>query len=400
MSRRPALLVTSTFPRHPHDPVGRFLLELLRAMKRELTVVAPDDPQTAAHPLPGARRVLVPHRGLFYGAGAVANVRNRRRSRPGAALDVMRFLRATTRNAPGHSVIWSHWALPAGLAGARAGRRHRIPHLLSLHGGDVWLLASAPGGRALARYLARRCAAITAPRAGLADTFADLSGRRPLVLPLGVHGVERPPRSDRPLRLGCLSRLVPGKGLRALVRHADGLPGELLIAGDGPLASELASAALPRPNVRLVGPLVDDDKRAFLASLDGFVAPYGPSPWGQTEGLPVAVLEALAAGLPVLAFASSCPGDTLRHEGNALLVDDGDVAALVNASQRLAHDAGLLAALAATARASAAPFAMSTVAPAWNALLDALADGTDPTIAVAQALNRDDSALGAVPYGS
>lgn len=131
------------------------------------------------------------------------------------------------------------------------------------------------------------------------------------------EGVRRATRArtglpERAFVVGGVGRLVPGKRFDVLVRAVAALPGaHLLIAGDGPeraalrrLAAELGAQG----RIHLLGerdPLGDSaDGRtpgipALLAAMDVFVSP------SREEAFGLAVVEALAAGLPVLHV--TCP---------------------------------------------------------------------------------------------
>ena len=370
--RHDVLLVTSTFPRHARDGTGRFLLDLVQALPQRISVLAPDDPAShdAPPPAPGVTPIRFPNHGLFFGEGAVANLRGGRCSRAAAAATLLRMTTATGSAARRARVVWSHWAVPAGALGALCRRVLGVPHVLSLHGGDVWLLESRRWGPGLARRIASRCDAVLAPTELLAERFERISGRRPEVLGTGVPDLARRhvPRADPP-RVGTLCRLAPGKGLRGLVGAAAALRGELRLAGDGPLRAGLAALASRRPNVQLDGTRLDEDKARWLARLSVFAAPHGATPWGQPEGLPVSVLEALSAGVPVVAHPETCPGGPLVHEHNALLVPQGRPELVVAAANRLLHDDGLRERLARGARASARDYLHEHVLPRWSAIL-------------------------------
>jgi len=146
----------------------------------------------------------------------------------------------------------------------------------------------------------------------------------------------------RPILL-TVARLATQKGLDTLLDAAAGpYPGEPLfvIAGGGPLEPELRARirreGLP---VRLLGPR--DDVPDLLRAADAVVV---PSRW---EGQPLAVQEALQAGLPVVATAVGGIPDLVGDA--ALLVPAGDAAALRDAIRRLLAEPGLAARLAAAA---------------------------------------------------
>ena len=104
-----------------------------------------------------------------------------------------------------------------------------------------------------------------------------------------------------------------------------------LIAGDGPLFASL-SRDLP-PNVTLLGRL--DDIRPLLAAADVFAVP------SRREGQGIAALEALAAGVPVVASRVGGLAEMLTDGETALLVPPDDPEALATALSRLQSDSRL-----------------------------------------------------------
>jgi glycosyltransferase involved in cell wall biosynthesis len=96
-----------------------------------------------------------------------------------------------------------------------------------------------------------------------------------------------------------LSRLVPEKGVQLLLdawrRHPDGELGVLRIAGDGPLRPLVTEVAAARTDLEYLGPVDRDGVRSALRASSTLVI---PSIWA--EPLPTVIVEALAAGRPVL----------------------------------------------------------------------------------------------------
>lgn len=123
-------------------------------------------------------------------------------------------------------------------------------------------------------------------------------------------------------------RLTPEKGVLELLRRWP--PGRPLdVAGDGPLLAGCRAAA--PPGVRFLGALDHAELRRRLPSWTGLVF---PSRWA--EGAPLIYPEALAAGLPVLAFPGSAVADAVRAHGTGALTgwDDPLDAALDAAEER------------------------------------------------------------------
>lgn len=149
--------------------------------------------------------------------------------------------------------------------------------------------------------------------------FAASSGERSrLRAALGVP--------DDAFVFGTVGRLVPEKDQATLIRAAAPLLGErcrLLLAGDGPEAPALRAVADGAPNggfVHFLG--ARSDVPAVLAAMDAFVLS------SETEGLPLALLEAMAAGLPILSTPVGGIAEVVQPDVSGRLFPVGDVGAL------------------------------------------------------------------------
>jgi glycosyltransferase involved in cell wall biosynthesis len=279
-------------------------------------------------------------------------------------------------HAPWDAIV-SHWAIPSALA-ASPFRLHR-PHVAVMHGSDVHLACALTRG--VREAIARSATTLSFVSSDLERRFVrDLPAHGEVVVqPMGIDAAETLGRDRARARERsgftrttalAMSRLVPIKGLeRAIagVSRVDGI--ELVIAGDGPSRASLVELAERlRAPVRFVGTLSGDARLDALAGADLFVAPSRTMPGGRTEGTPTAVLEALAAGLPVIASRSGGAAEVVEHERTGL-VSAGTPDALANDLSRLAVDPELRARLAARARIAGRAFDVDRVAERFEQLL-------------------------------
>lgn len=133
-----------------------------------------------------------------------------------------------------------------------------------------------------------------------------------------------------------VARLVPWKGIGLLIRLVEDLPrSRLVIIGEGPLRSSLEKQARDMgvgSRVIFMGRLDPSEVAGCLAAADLFVLN------STYEGLPHVVLEAFAAGVPVVATAVGGVPEVVEHGQNGWLVTPGQDAALREAVQRLIAD--------------------------------------------------------------
>jgi glycosyltransferase involved in cell wall biosynthesis len=186
----------------------------------------------------------------------------------------------------------------------------------------------------------------------VATTF-QLTDARILVLPNA--SAARPPRAPEavPPEILFLGRLGERKGVPVLIK-ALGLLAEssldwrAVIAGDGDAAAyraEVESLGLAA-RVTFPGWLGEAEAHAHLARAALLVLP------SEAEGLPMAVVEAFAWGLPVVSTPVGSTPDILHDGVEGLMIPVGDAQALAQALQRLIADPELRLRLGANARAA------------------------------------------------
>jgi glycosyltransferase involved in cell wall biosynthesis len=171
------------------------------------------------------------------------------------------------------------------------------------------------------------------------------------VMPLGaVPHASRPRRAGARHRLGYVGTMAPHKGVHVLLEAVAGLPGPewtLDLFGNADLdpgyGARLRALAAGNPRIRFRGRVPPDEQDHLWESLDLLVV---PSLWWENS--PLTVLEALAAGLPVVASRTGGVPEVIP-EGAGLLVPAGDVGALRAALQGVLDGALLAGPLGALA---------------------------------------------------
>jgi len=255
-----------------------------------------------------------------------------------------------------------------------------VPSVLHCHGAEfeASFLALPTPLRRWARRTLRSASAVLVLGDRWIDRYSellDLPAERFTMLYNPVELPAQPPvrrAGERPVRVLFLGRLGARKGVYDLVKACASLPEairdrlELRIGGDGEVAAvrdlcgvELGSSAT------VLGWLGPAGKQAELAAADVFVLP------SHDEGLPMALLEAMAWGLVPVVSTAGAMGEVVQDGRNGLLVRAGDPADIESALRRVIADDALRSELAGAAREDAASFAvepyMDSVRALWTA---------------------------------
>lgn len=290
------------------------------------------------------------------------------------------FRRAVVEHAP--DFVHVHALYPSGAALRRLAQATKVPYIVSIHGSDLysnlvrdsWAAALGP---VVADAAAIVCVSGALRRDAIERIGADPS--RTVLIPDAFDDARyalagREARSG-PVRFVTVGRLVPEKGHDALIRalalaRGTGLDAELVIVGSGPELASLRAQAESQGVASVVsfrGAVPRDNLPRELAAADAFVLP------SLREGFGVALVEALATGLPAVATRSGGPEDILSAE-DGLLVEPGDPEALAAAMSRLAAslDSHDRAAIAGRAKRR---FGRAAVATRLVALYSAVLEG-------------------------
>jgi len=242
-----------------------------------------------------------------------------------------RWARALTGEGTG--LIHAHFG-PGGLDMMSLARRLDVPLVVTFHGYDGSQLLRVPGYRKALRRLFGAAAAVICVcepmRTRLVTAGCPSAVAHVRHLGIDTSRFEAAQRAGRagPLRFLTVAGLSEKKGiptaLRAFAKAREG-GGDLryVLAGDGPARGEILKTAEDLglgDAFECLGPIPHEEAARLMAASDVFVHPSEVAPDGDREGLPTAIMEAMATGLPVL---------STRHEGIPELVLDGETGRLV-----------------------------------------------------------------------
>lgn len=374
------LMVTSSYPKFPGDVTSPFIESIARSVAargHKVDVVLPHHPELRRRgdePVAFFPYRYAPSDALClwgYAQSLESDVRVRREVYlllPLVAL-ALRSEVGQRLLAGRYDVVHAHWVVPNAALITDIVRAHGVGFVVSLHGSDVFLAERLGVARAFAGAALRRAGAVTACSADLAERGLALgaSPERTRTVPYGVDvsafSPETPTRGIRE-RLDvardaflvlALGRLVEKKGFATLIEAA-ARTGDVrvVIAGEGDLRGELERRARAAgAQVTLAGSLPRDAMAAALAAADVVAVPSVVDQAGNVDGLPNSLLEALAAGRPVVASRLAGIPDVIEDGVNGLLVPERDASALAEALGRLRHEPETCARLGREARRTA-----------------------------------------------
>ena len=294
----------------------------------------------------------------------------------------LRYTRAARRMLRTMDVAHVHHPFISGSIALRYCRANRTPIVFTNHTRyDLYAKAYLPilvdmiGVAALKAYLlsfCRSCDLVVSPSAGMKDVLKDMGIDVPIdVVPNGVdikpflEPVEPLERTDfgfqaQDVILVYMGRLGPEKNLPFLLRSFAGIAQaydnvQLMLIGVGPAKADSQDQVKYmgiEGRVRFTGLVPYDQMPRYLALGDAFVTA------SITEVHPLSVIEAMAAGLPVLGIDSPGIGDTIQDGVTGYLIPEEDLAAYTAQMVRLVVDQKQRKQMSEEARKSVASYAI------------------------------------------
>jgi colanic acid/amylovoran biosynthesis glycosyltransferase len=354
------LVLTSTFPRRPHDTEPRFVLDLCERLAEsfEVVVLAPSAVGAAKTEWFGKVKVIryryAPVRRWERLAAPGAIMPNIRQEPILALLvpfliigqlyELFRLLKQES-----FDVIHCNWIIPQGFVLALVSCFIRTPPaVLTCLGGDVYVLNRWPFS-GIKKWVLRTFNRITVITSDITGELQRLAGSAALPpirhIPMGVDlghfsSAPRDGTSDGKLEVLFVGRLAEKKGVGHLLaalkdpRLRERTDYKVTIVGDGPLRRQLeAQAADPAlgGRVSFPGALSHEELGPRLGSAHVLCAPFVVARDGDRDGMPAVIMEAAASGLPIIASDIGGVRDIVETGVTGWLLASGDISALTEA---------------------------------------------------------------------
>lgn len=246
------------------------------------------------------------------------------------------------------SHIHAHWASTPSTMAYIISKVTGIPWSFTAHRGDI----------AENNIINKKCTSALFVRAIDEEGRKDLTGivadsalqRKILTIHMGVKvagNIRKPEISREAFTILCPANFVPKKGHRYLFESCrilsdKGISFECLISGDGPLEDELKEMVEGLPvgcNIRFLGRLPHEQLLGLYAEgrVDVVVLPSIVTGDGVREGIPVALMEAMSYGIPVISTRTGGIPELLG-DGSGIMVEERDTESLADAIEKLIND--------------------------------------------------------------
>ena len=293
---------------------------------------------------------------LAYGAGIPTNIKNSLLAKIQLPLLLLLFIFSAAKEIKHYSIIHCHWAI-AGLVGVIVGKLFKKRVVLMMHGAEVFVLGKNP----VLKFVLRSADYLISN-----STFTEKKTLE--VYPVTNHQVISPgvdikrfyPQkkipnlrkilniSEEDILILAIGKFIPRKGFEYLIKAFNIIVNQrkitnikLRIGGRGPLKKKyetMIKKYMLNNYISFLGYISDEEIPSYYSEADIFVLPSIIDERGDTEGLGVVLLEALACHTPCIATRVGGIPDIIKDGINGFLIEQRNFKSLVERILRLADD--------------------------------------------------------------
>lgn len=377
------LVTASTFPRWENDSEPKFIYDLCLEYAKyyDVTVLVPRAPGAKEQEeMEGIHVIRYPYfpikkfETLAYPGAIVPRIKEKKIRILLVPFLFLGMFLAIKKQIKNVDYVHANWIIPQGIVQPLFSK----PFILSGLGGDVTSLNKGFIKKLKKRAISQ-ASAVTVVSKDLKKVLESEYGRDDIgVIPMGVDltkfGIKYRQenlfdKKKTKLVILFVGRLAEKKGATYLIDAMRELDATLIIVGDGPEKDRLiAQSKLINRDIRFIGPKSKEELVKIYASCDIFCMPSVIAKDGDKDGLPVALLEAMASGAPVVATNVGGIKEVITNNINGLLVEPNDEQELIKNLKKLLEDKELRETFSKKARISAEAFDFVEIGKAYKKL--------------------------------
>jgi len=349
------LVLTTTFPRWEGDKTPTFVHELSYGLQKlgfEIVVLAPHhEGASSIETIDGMKVYRFPYfyprklQKLCYEGGILPNIKESNLSKIQLPLLFTSEFFHTLKLIKKEKIdlIHAHWIVPSGLIGSACKKMLKMPLITTVHAGDIFPLQKKYLKR-IGKAALNNCDVCTVNSNATMEAVLKISDiqNRLKVIPMGVNlntfarasaqDRTKKPSPDGKYTILSAGRLVEKKGVTYLIEAMpmilEKLPQvRLVVVGDGSEEQRLKEQAkrlMLDASVEFIGSVTNAELPRFYNNADLFVLPSIIDSRGDTEGLGVVLLEAMACRTPVIGSRVGGITDIIKDGFNGLLSEPKD----------------------------------------------------------------------------
>lgn len=352
------ILLTSSFPRYDGDLSGNFILELAKRLSVEydISIICPhSDGCKFYEKIWGVTVTRFPYffplklQRLYTDGGIPYNFQRSKLAKIQSPFFMTLELIFTALKIYKCNIklVNSHWLIPQGIVGSICRIVFNTKHILTIHSSEITTLRNIPFGNKIAEFCFKNSDVIISVSNHRLNSALDLISKelheeiisKSFIMPMGINissfeldELNKPimfDSGDSQFNILFIGRLIEVKGCEYLIRSieliVEIIPNvKLIIVGDGPLESQLKQLTnklkLER-HIIFKGYVNYDNIPRYFFQSDIVAFPSIVDESGFEEGLPVVLIEAMAAGKATIATRTNGVLEVIKDRQNGLIVD-------------------------------------------------------------------------------
>ena len=345
-------MTASTFPRYEGDTEPRFVLDLAKSLSEEydVTVLAPSFPGAKLHEVMEGVKVeryryfpVNKLETLCYPGAVAARIKEKKIRAflvPFLILGLWSYILLHRKE---YDLMHAHWVIPQGIVQSW----FKKPYILTGHGGDIMSMNKG-FLKDLKKKAFEKASQVVVVSKQLAEKVREMAPSvESEIISMGCDTTMFSPsyrkenyfKQNEKKVILFVGRLEEVKGVEYLIDAMEYTEAKLVIVGGGSLEEALKNKAERfEDRIEFFGPKTHAELREIYPSADVFVMSSVTTQKGAKEGFGLVMLEAMASGVPVVAFASGGIPQLITHNVNGLLCEEKDIKTLAENINKVLHD--------------------------------------------------------------